>query len=102
MAAEKNAPEKFVFYMHRMCKEYTNNKVILNNISLSFYYGAKIGIIGSNGSGKSTLLKIMAGLDQDFTGEAWLAKGFTAGYLPQEPQLDPTKNVLDNVKEGRP
>ena len=97
--AEKT-PEKFVFYMHRMCKEFTPKKTILNNISLSFYYGAKIGIIGSNGSGKSTLLRIMAGIDKDFTGEAWIEPGRTAGYLPQEPQLDANLTVKENVMKA--
>ncbi|HQF55573.1 MAG TPA: energy-dependent translational throttle protein EttA [Fibrobacteria bacterium] len=100
MAAEKTAPEKFVFYMHRMCKEYTSNKVILKDISLSFYYGAKIGIIGSNGSGKSTLLRIMAGIDKDYTGEAWIEPGRTAGYLPQEPVLDAGLTVKENVMKA--
>jgi sulfate-transporting ATPase len=96
MAADKN-PEKFIFYMHKMNKIFPPGKAVLNNISLSFYYGAKIGIIGTNGSGKSTLLKIMAGIDKDFQGEAWIENGRTAGYLPQEPQLDATLNVRDNV-----
>ncbi|HNY31228.1 MAG TPA: energy-dependent translational throttle protein EttA [Fibrobacteria bacterium] len=100
MAAEKTAPEKFVFYMHRMSKEYTSNKVVLNNISLSFYYGAKIGIIGSNGSGKSTLLRIMAGIDKNFTGEAWIEPGRTAGYLPQEPVLDADLTVKENIMKA--
>src|SRR6185312_13054546 len=67
---------------------------------LSFYPGAKIGIVGVNGAGKSTLMKIMAGLDKDFTGEAWAADGVRTGYLPQEPGLDPAKNVRENVMEG--
>ncbi len=100
MAAEKTAPEKFVFYMHRMSKEYTSNKVVLNNISLYFYYGAKIGIIGSNGSGKSTLLRIMAGIDKNFTGEAWIEPGRTAGYLPQEPVLDADLTVKENIMKA--
>jgi ATP-binding cassette ChvD family protein len=76
------------------------NKKILENIHLSFYPDAKIGILGPNGAGKSTVLKIMAGLDKEWTGEAWLADGATLGYLPQEPQLDPTKTVFENVMEG--
>ncbi len=94
--AEKNA-EKFVFYMHRMTKIYPPNREVLKDISLSFYYGAKIGIIGPNGSGKSTLLRIMAGMDKEFQGEAWIEPGRTAGYLPQEPQLEPTLTVKENV-----
>jgi ATP-binding cassette ChvD family protein len=75
-------------------------KKILENIHLSFYPDAKIGILGPNGAGKSTVLRIMAGLDKEFTGEAWLAEGATSGYLPQEPQLDQSKDVLGNVMEG--
>jgi len=96
MAADKN-PEKFVFYMHRMTKVYPPSKEVLKDISLSFYYGAKIGIIGSNGSGKSTLLRIMAGIDKEFQGEAWIEPGRTAGYLPQEPKLDESLTVKENV-----
>ncbi|MCK9183118.1 MAG: ATP-binding cassette domain-containing protein [Fibrobacteraceae bacterium] len=92
--------EKFVFYMDRMCKTYPPNKTVLKDISLSFYYGAKIGIIGTNGSGKSTLLRIMAGIDKEFQGEAWIEPGRTAGYLPQEPQLDPKLSVKDNVMQA--
>lgn len=99
MAAEK-APEKFVFYMHRMTKIYPPNKEVLKDISLSFYYGAKIGIIGTNGSGKSTLLRIMAGLDQEFQGEAWIEPGRKAGYLPQEPQLNADLTVKENVMQA--
>lgn len=94
--AEKN-PEKFVFYMHRMTKVYPPAKEVLKDISLSFYYGAKIGIIGTNGSGKSTLLRIMAGIDKEFQGEAWIEPGRTAGYLPQEPKLDEQLTVKENV-----
>ncbi|CAN5319323.1 energy-dependent translational throttle protein EttA [soil metagenome] len=75
-------------------------KVILDDIWLSFYPGAKIGVLGANGAGKSTLLRIMAGVDENFQGEAWAAKGTKIGYLPQEPQLDPTKNVRENVEEA--
>ena len=75
-------------------------KVVLDKVWLSFYPGAKIGVLGRNGTGKSTLLKIMAGLDKEFDGEARLTDGFTAGYLPQEPQLNPEKNVWDNVQEA--
>ncbi|KMQ52480.1 ABC transporter, ATP-binding protein [Chitinispirillum alkaliphilum] len=90
--------EKFIYYMNRLNKIHPPNKEVLKDISLSFYYGAKIGIIGVNGSGKSTLLKIMAGLDTDIQGEAWLEKGRTVGYLPQEPQLDESLDVLGNVE----
>lgn len=92
--------EKFVFYMNRMTKTYPPGKTVLKDISLSFYYGAKIGIIGTNGSGKSTLLRIMAGIDKEFQGEAWIEPGRTAGYLPQEPQLDPNLTVKDNVMQA--
>ena len=97
--AEKE-PQKFIFYMHKMSKIYPGGKEVLKDISLSFYYGAKIGIIGPNGSGKSTLLKIMAGIDQEFQGEAWIESGRTAGYLPQEPQLDSSLNVKENVMQA--
>lgn len=97
--AEKTA-EKFVFYMHRMSKIYPPGKEVLKDISLSFYYGAKIGIIGTNGSGKSTLLRIMAGIDKEFQGEAWIEPGRTAGYLSQEPQLDPNLTVKENVMQA--
>ena len=92
--------EKFVFYMNRMTKTYAPGKTILKDISLSFYYGAKIGIIGTNGSGKSTLLRIMAGIDKEFQGEAWIEPGRTAGYLPQEPQLDANLTVKENVMQA--
>ena len=92
--------EKFVFYMNRMTKMYPPGKTVLKDISLSFYYGAKIGIIGTNGSGKSTLLRIMAGIDKEFQGEAWIEPGRTAGYLPQEPQLDPNLTVKENVMQA--
>ncbi|MBB5687288.1 ATP-binding cassette ChvD family protein [Sphingobium boeckii] len=75
-------------------------KPVLSNINLQFYQGAKIGIVGPNGAGKSTLMKIMAGIDTDFSGEAWPGENITVGYLPQEPQLDPNKSVLENVKDG--
>jgi ATP-binding cassette ChvD family protein len=94
------AGPEFVFVMKGLSKTYPGGKQVLKDIWLSFYPGAKIGIVGVNGAGKSTLMKIMAGLDNDFTGEAWAAKGVRSGYLPQEPQLDATKNVRDNVMEG--
>src|SRR5690554_8173540 len=89
--------EKFVFYMHRMTKLYPPSKEVLKDISLSFYYGAKIGIIGPNGSGKSTLLRIMAGIDKEFQNKAWIEPGRTAGYLPQEPVLEANLTVKENV-----
>src|SRR5690242_995840 len=94
------AGPEFVFVMKGLSKTYPGGKQVLKDIWLSFYPGAKIGIVGVNGAGKSTLMKIMAGLDKDFTGEAWAAKGVRMGYLPQEPQLDASKNVRDNVMEG--
>lgn len=94
------ASYQYVYVMKGMSKSYSGGKEVLKNIWLSFYPGAKIGVIGHNGSGKSTLLKIMAGIDQDFTGEAWAAEGVKIGYLAQEPQLDPSKNVFENILEG--
>lgn len=81
-------------------KTFTNNKKVLNNIYLSFYYGAKIGIIGLNGSGKSTLMKIIAGLEKSFIGEVVFSPGYTVGYLEQEPALDKSKTVREIVEEG--
>jgi ATP-binding cassette ChvD family protein len=92
--------EKFIYSMNRVGKVVPPNKHILKDISLSFYDGAKIGVLGLNGSGKSTLLRIMAGVDQEFIGEAAPRKGVKIGYLPQEPKLDPKKNVKENVEEG--
>jgi ATP-binding cassette ChvD family protein len=86
--------------MHRLSKTYPGGKQVLKDINLSFYPGAKIGVVGLNGAGKSTLLKIMAGQIDDFTGEAWPADGIKVGYLPQEPELDPEKDVLGNAMEG--
>ena len=94
------AGPEFVYVMKGLSKTYPGGKQILKDIWLSFYPGAKIGIVGVNGAGKSTLMKIMAGLDPEYTGEAWAAKGVRMGYLPQEPQLDPTKDVRGNVMEG--
>ena len=90
----------FIYTMKGLGKTYPPDFKVFEDIYLSFYYGAKIGVLGSNGAGKSTLLKIMAGLDQSYIGEARLGSGFTVGYLPQEPQLDPSKNVFGNVDEG--
>ncbi len=94
------AGPQFVYVMKGLSKTYPGGKQVLKDIWLSFYPGAKIGIVGVNGAGKSTLMKIMAGLDPEFTGEAWAADGIKKGYLPQEPQLDPTKNVRDNVMDA--
>ena len=90
---------QFIYHMAGLNKAYGAKK-ILENIHLSFYPDAKIGILGPNGAGKSTVLRIMAGLDKEYTGEAWLADGATIGYLAQEPQLDPAKTALENVMEG--
>ncbi|MFP1633577.1 energy-dependent translational throttle protein EttA [Zhengella sp. ZM62] len=90
---------QFIYHMSGLNKAYGNKKV-LENIHLSFYPDAKIGILGPNGAGKSTVLRIMAGMDKEYTGEAWLADGATCGYLPQEPELDPALNVMGNVMEG--
>lgn len=91
--------QQYIFQMSGMTKKH-GQKETLKDIHLSFFPGAKIGVLGRNGAGKSTLLKIMAGIDKEFDGEARLTKGFTAGYLPQEPQLDPEKNVWDNVEDS--
>jgi len=91
---------QFIYHMQGLTKTYPPNKKILENIHLSFYPDAKIGVLGVNGSGKSTLLRIMAGIDNDFTGEAWVAEGARVGYLEQEPQLDSKKTVRENVMEG--
>jgi ATP-binding cassette ChvD family protein len=94
------AGPQYVYVMKGLSKTYPGGKQVLKDIWLSFYPGAKIGIVGVNGAGKSTLMKVMAGLDKEFTGEAWAADGIRMGYLPQEPQLDPTKDVRGNVMEG--
>ncbi len=91
---------QYSFVMKGLTKAFPGQKPILNNISLQFYQDAKIGIVGPNGSGKSTLMKIMGGRDKEFTGEAWAGEGVTVGYLEQEPQLDPTKTVKENVMDG--
>ena len=94
MAAE------FIYTCYKLARFYPPDRTVLENISLSFYPGAKIGVLGSNGSGKSSLLKIMAGVDDGFTGEARLTPGFSVGLLEQEPKLDAAKNVLENVMDG--
>ncbi|MGA1051245.1 MAG: energy-dependent translational throttle protein EttA [Ilumatobacteraceae bacterium] len=91
---------EFIYTCYKLARHYPPDRTVLENISLSFYPGAKIGVIGSNGSGKSSLLKIMAGLDDGFSGEARLTPGFTVGYLAQEPELDPDKDVKGNVMDG--
>src|SRR4030066_194346 len=91
--------QKYIYQMAGLTKK-IGQREVLKNIWLAFYPGAKIGVLGRNGSGKSTLLRIMAGMDREFDGEAALAGGFTAGYLPQEPQLNPDKDVWGNVEEA--
>ncbi|MBZ0113976.1 MAG: energy-dependent translational throttle protein EttA, partial [Thermoanaerobaculia bacterium] len=91
---------QFIFTMKDMRKTTPQGKEILKGIWLSFYHGAKIGVLGSNGAGKSTLLRIMAGVDKDFAGEAFAAEGTSIGYLPQEPELDPSKTVREHVEEA--
>ena len=92
--------QKFIYVMKGLRKIVPPKREILKGIWLSFFHGAKIGVVGPNGSGKSTLLKIMAGLDEDFLGEAWAAKGTKIGYLPQEPELDPELDVRGNIDEA--
>lgn len=92
--------EKIIYTMINLSKVYPPTKEVLKGIYLSFFYGAKIGVLGINGAGKSTLLKIMAGVDSEFRGEAYAAEGMKIGYLPQEPQLDPSKDVRGNVEDG--
>jgi len=94
------AAHQYVYHMHKLSKTYPGGKQVLKDISLSFLPGAKIGVVGLNGAGKSTLLKIMAGIVDDFIGEARSADGVKVGYLPQEPELDPSKDVLGNAMEG--
>ncbi len=94
------ASYQYVYVMKGMTKVYPGGKKVLDNIWLSFLPGVKIGVLGVNGAGKSTLMKIMAGLDKDYSGEAWAADGAKVGYLPQEPQLDPAKTVQENVLEA--
>src|SRR5499425_2643129 len=91
---------QFIYHMQGLTKTYPPSKKVLDNIHLSFYPDAKIGVLGVNGSGKSTLLRIMAGIDKEFTGDGWVAEGARVGYLEQEPHLDPAKTVRENVMEG--
>jgi ATP-binding cassette ChvD family protein len=93
-------PAEFIYTTYKLARHYPPDLTVLENISISFYPGAKIGVIGPNGAGKSSLLRIMAGLDDGFSGEARLTPGFTVGYLAQEPELDPTKDVKGNVMDG--
>src|SRR6202521_4212555 len=88
---------QFIYHMQGLSKTYPGNRKVLENINLSFYPDAKIGVLGVNGSGKSTLLRIMAGIDKEFNGEASVAAGARVGYLPQEPQPDASKSVRENV-----
>src|SRR5436189_5142754 len=90
----------FIYVMKALRKVVPPSRIILDDIWLSFYPDAKIGVLGANGAGKSSLLRIMAGVDQEFQGEAWAAKGTRVGFLAQEPQLDPTKDVKGNVEEA--
>ena len=91
---------EFIYHMQGLTKTYPNGKKVLDNVHLSFYPDAKIGVLGINGSGKSTLLRIMAGIDKEWNGEGFVAQGAKVGYLPQEPQLDPSKTVRENVLLG--
>src|SRR5262249_18229647 len=91
---------QFIYHMRGLTKTFPPAKKVLDNIHLSFYPHAKIGVLGVNGSGKSTLLRIMAGIEKEFTGEAWVAEGARVGYLEQEPQLNAKKTVRENIMEG--
>ncbi len=94
------APYQYIYVMKGLAKTYPGGREVLKDIWLSFLPGAKIGVLGPNGAGKSTLLRVMAGIDKDFNGEAWAADAATVGYLSQEPELDATKDVAGNVREG--
>ena len=94
------ASPQYVYVMNKLSKTYPGGKQVLKDITLAFLPGAKIGVVGLNGAGKSTLLRIMAGEEKEFLGEAWAADGVTVGFLSQEPQLDPAKDVTANVMEG--
>ena len=91
---------QFIYHMQGLTKIYPGNRKVLENVHLQFYPDAKIGVLGVNGSGKSTLLKIMAGLDKEYNGEAWVAQGARVGYLEQEPHLDEKLTVRENVMLG--
>src|ERR1700739_137600 len=99
-ATLEGMPAQYIYTMRDLRRFYPPDREVLRGINLSFFPRAKIGVIGANGSGKSSLLQIMAGLDDGFTGEARLTPGFSVGFLPQEPQLDPTKDVVGNVSDG--
>src|SRR5579862_2094969 len=94
------AAYQYIYVMKGLSKTYPGGREVLKDIWLSFLPGAKIGVLGPNGAGKSTLLRIMAGIEKSFTGEAWASEGASVGYLPQEPELDPEKDVAGNVTEG--
>ena len=94
------ASYQYIYVMQGLSKAYPGGRQVLKDVTLSFFPGAKIGVLGANGAGKSTLLKIMAGIEGDFTGEAWAAEGVRVGYLEQEPRLDPAKDVIGNVMDG--
>src|SRR6267142_1620512 len=100
IARQGRMARQFIYHMQGLSKTYPGNRKVLDNIHLSFYPDAKIGVLGVNGSGKSTLLRIMAGIDTDFVGEGWVAEGARVGYLQQEPHLDEAKTVRENVMEG--
>src|ERR1051326_5119017 len=91
---------QFIYHMQGLTKTYPGNRKVLENINLSFYPDAKIGVLGVNGAGKSTLLRIMAGIDTEYVGEGWVAEGARCAPVPEEPQLDPDKSVRENVMEG--
>jgi ATPase subunit of ABC transporter with duplicated ATPase domains len=94
------ASYQYIYVMKGLSKTFPGGRQVLSDIWLSFFPGAKIGVLGLNGAGKSTLLRIMAGLEEEFAGEAWAAEGARVGFLPQEPELDPEKDVAGNVLEG--
>src|SRR5438128_11712450 len=93
-------PAQFIFTMRELRRFHPPDREVLKGINISMYPGAKIGVLGANGAGKSSLLKIMAGIDQEYKGEAKLGAGYTVGFLPQEPQLDESKDVQGNLEEG--
>lgn len=99
-SSEKEEAHQIIFGMNRVCRVYPPKKEVLKDISLSFFFGAKIGVLGLNGAGKSSLLKIIAGIDKDYTGEVTFSKGYSVGFLEQEPLLDPQKTVKEVVSEG--
>lgn len=100
MANQDNESREIIFSVHKLCRIHPPKKQVLKDISLGFYYGAKIGVLGLNGAGKSSLLKIIAGIDTGYSGDLHFAKGYSVGYLEQEPQLDPKKTVKESVSEG--